>query len=357
MRVNSTSSIFFARIHCAKVSLRRFRLFLMVLVFSNFTVMQSQANDSAVSYSISSILVYNNETNEMTAVNRPYNHHLRAMILSNAEMVRNAFYNEFFEGPIRSYLLSELYNLYQEHEGFYIRYFLGDDVADGISTYNSNHDPLTGVRAEIEQRRRNAPGRKIVRGLKNVPSPGVRAPTIVDVTGLTGHGAMKAFELEANKHSAVFIGENRPRTLFHYTDVISLMKIIETGTLFTGNGIYGAGQYFTDIRPEQVVAPTDLDLTIFQRLSKNLSLQGLSRALFGGLGTDYSGVEAWIEIDISQLHVRQSVKGSVVSHNWDGTPIINYQIEPHNFFIPNKNNLRVGEILVSYGEVLVPQRR
>jgi hypothetical protein len=95
-----------------------------------------------------------------------------------------------------------------------------------------------------------------------------------------------------------------PQTLIHYTSEAGEKGILESGTLRASldpkHARHGPGQYFTDIRPEQVGARSQRGLTPEQVAEGQISQGQLARRLYG---QPFAGnkLDRFVEIDVSGL--------------------------------------------------------
>ncbi|MFT7389333.1 MAG: hypothetical protein ACI8VC_002600 [Candidatus Endobugula sp.] len=311
--------------------MHRLPIFLVQIALNAFSAMQAQAVPNFVC----------DDEGNCGHVSETYNDQLRYMIQHHTAMVRSEFYNVFFTGPIRSYFLGELYSIYQHSPNFFQQY-LGNEVTGGIRVYNPNHDPLAGIRAKIEERA--ASGLGMMHGFNHV-SPPVQPSSILDVTGLTRHGDIGAVGISEFAPSNLNIAytEQRRASLFHYTSINARTGIIESNELRVSRGAtaaFGNGQYLTSISPDRVVTRYNSELTQDQVSSGLMSLEGLTNYLGIPL---YSG-NAYVEIDVHDLHVRQAVT-SIVGQ---GT---RYSILNGIFFVPNQNNLPIARRLIGSGQL------
>jgi HYD1 signature containing ADP-ribosyltransferase len=118
--------------------------------------------------------------------------------------------------------------------------------------------------------------------------------------------------------SIVYQGQRK--TLFHYTNEAGYEGILSSQKLRQSKGFdnarSGDGQYLTNLNPERIATFAKQELTQQQIQKKLISLQQASTYLFGR-GTKTSNMSHFIEIDITDLPIRQSLttKGDKIKDN------------------------------------------
>src|SRR5260221_1751036 len=101
------------------------------------------------------------------------------------------------------------------------------------------------------------------------------------------------------------VAAKTPRTLYHYTSEEGLVGILQSDSLNPSlkepNIVFGKGQYFTDLAPEQVIGRVAAHLTQDEVDQGYISFSQLSYRLYGQPWGMVSKLRIFLEINVSGL--------------------------------------------------------
>jgi HYD1 signature containing ADP-ribosyltransferase len=111
-----------------------------------------------------------------------------------------------------------------------------------------------------------------------------------------------------------------PNRLYHYTSESSRLAIIESKILFPSleredgmDALFGSGQYFTNIAPEQVVSKSRANMTPELIANGQISLLQLFRRIMAG-SVEPEKLFCYIEIDVSGLSIESTENPYIYIH-------------------------------------------
>ncbi len=161
---------------------------------------------------------------------------------------------------------------------------------------------------------------------------------IEDIAGSAPKGTEESYDTGFGKGGAGgdlagVVAAKTPRTLYHYTSEEGLVGILQSDSLNPSlkepNIVFGKGQYFTDIAPEQIIGRVVADLTQDEIDQGFISFSQLARAIYGkpfGIGGRF---RAFLEIDVT------------------GLPLENP--DSNIFLLPGTNPLDVSSRIIRFG--------